>query len=131
MKYFYLYGYFLPFLVSFIPALTDDYGPSGIYCWIHAYDNNKARNLVYRLLMFYIPLWIAIIFNFYCYIRVLLFLRSVVSHDSPEIKIVKKLMLYPLILVFCWVWGSFNRIYVFYHTEILWMAACHVFFGGL
>jgi len=51
--------------------------------------------------------------------------------SNDELKFIKRLRFYPLVLIVCYLWGSVNRIYVFFDDEIEWIVALHLFFGGL
>ena len=48
--------------------------------------------------LFYIPLWISIIINFYLYVRVSIFLNKNYE-ESPIKSVLKKMTFYPLILI--------------------------------
>ncbi|KRX05248.1 hypothetical protein PPERSA_00549 [Pseudocohnilembus persalinus] len=122
--------YGVPLLMSLIPVITDDYGPAGVICWIDD-TQNPTRVLILRMLTFYGPLWIAITYNFYTYITLIRYLKTVVDQESDQLQFVKNLMYYPFILVICWIFGTFNRIYVFFDDEIEIVSALHLFFGGL
>ena len=52
------------------------------------------------------------------------------DYKSEAYELTKKLLFYPMILLFCWVWGSINRIILFGGENILWLHGMHVFMGG-
>ena len=61
-KYFHAICWFCPSLVlSLLPLIGDNYGPAGAWCWIK-HDSN-----VWRFVIWYIPLFIAIVALFFVY----------------------------------------------------------------
>lgn len=86
-----------------------DYGAAGHWCWI-SIDKDSARGNILRFVLFYIPLWFGVCFNIYCYYKVIKILRRVLP-GSSDTTLVTRLRLYPLILIFCWIWSTVYEIY--------------------
>ncbi|OMJ79614.1 hypothetical protein SteCoe_20344 [Stentor coeruleus] len=94
----------LGLICTIIPWVLDGYGTTAGWCWIKL---SKSTNkwLVLRICLFFIPLILSITVNFYFYAKVkktLYFMK--VSDEQKEInmKLCKKLNLYPFILVLCY-----------------------------
>lgn len=61
-KYFHIASWLCPpLLLSVLPFIGDNYGPAGAWCWI------KHESTVWRFVIWYIPLFIAIIMLFLAY----------------------------------------------------------------
>ncbi|GMH73443.1 hypothetical protein TL16_g06194 [Triparma laevis f. inornata] len=107
----------------FLPLITDSYGNSGAWCWITTPSDDdesdkeimESAGNIWRLTLFYLPLWLAIIFNSTVYVIVTKTLSRVASTQASDqrpkyLKMIRRLRLYPLILVFCWLGATINRI---------------------
>jgi len=57
----------------------------------------------------YIPLWVAVIFNFWMYITVFMYLRKM-DKDSAHYNMTIRLLFKPFILIICWSWGTIYKI---------------------
>jgi len=113
MKYLHLLCFGLPFFLSFMPLTTDDYGTTGAWCWIKSDEPNDS-GFWWRIFIFYIPLWASIVFNAYSYYLVRKAMTTIfkvqtningeINNEIPEKykTLMKRLRLYPLILVGCW-----------------------------
>jgi len=123
MGKFHLFCFGLPLICMFLPLLTSSYGDTGAWCWIQTPDENKDASMaetllnkgtIWRLFLFYLPLWIAIAFNSVVYIVVTNTLARVARTQASEtrpkyLKMIRRLRMYPLILVFCWAGATINR----------------------
>jgi len=119
-KWYYFAIFAIPALLSIVPAVSGVYGVSGFYCWIQD-DGSQSRVsvLVWRLCLFYIPLWLSTIYNFVNYIRIWRFVKEYFSKEEEnddiatkkQLSIIKKLTLYPLIMVVCYLFATINKIY--------------------
>mmetsp|Transcript_2240 Transcript_2240/g.5204 ORF Transcript_2240/g.5204 Transcript_2240/m.5204 type:complete len:324 (-) Transcript_2240:105-1076(-) len=119
-------------LLTLVPAWK--YGTTGAWCWISG-DDNVGK--VLRFVCYYIPLWFAIGYNGFAYISVIRYLkrlqrlaesmRNSTNQPQFEMKSVAKLGWYPLILVFCYLWGTINRIqnWVRPDNPIFWFFVIH------
>ena len=116
-------------LVS-LPTMTDSYGFAGFNCWIKSDEVGQF----WRFMQFYLPLWLAMLYNLYIYIMLYKTLYSVIKlyyaregNDSSSSGSTSKtgiltsgvkllhampLLLYPLNLLICWIWGTINRFQV-------------------
>lgn len=83
-----------------------------------------------RFVQFYVPLWIALAFNLYAYIKVVRFIKKYIS-TTLEIRFIHRLKYYPLVLVFCWTFATINRIYNIFGHEIMFLTFMHHTLGGL
>jgi len=111
---------------TLLPLLTDDFGQSGSWCWI----KRSNVSLFWRFFEFYIPLWWAIVYNAYTYYKVIQFLKQEMQENVDD-RLIKRFMLYPLILVFCWMFATINRINTLFFKESLTLNILHRLFGSL
>lgn len=75
-KYYYIAIFGIPCIISAAPFITDDYGVSGLSSWISNGNKSALEQLLWRLGLFYIPLWLSIIFNFVSYFRIYKFVKA-------------------------------------------------------
>lgn len=103
------------FLALVPPIVEDSYGPSEGWCWIQDQGKNYVSGTFWRLMTFYVPLWIVIVFNLFVYISVIRFLNQQVQlmllPDQSAARLVSRLKLYPMILIGCYFLPTINRIY--------------------
>mmetsp|Transcript_47727 Transcript_47727/g.82110 ORF Transcript_47727/g.82110 Transcript_47727/m.82110 type:complete len:382 (+) Transcript_47727:35-1180(+) len=116
---FHLYAWGLPFLFTLIPGTTGTYGESGPWCWITETDIREFDlGTAYRFLLFYTPLWAAIVFNSFIYFQVIRAVRrttraaggSRTAAGRRLVKLCDRLRRYPLIMIICWTPATINRI---------------------
>lgn len=128
-KYYLLYAYAFPFVLSLIPFITDDYGEGSGWCWIRLYeDDNGKQDLYIVFIEFYGPLWVAFFFNLFTYWRASVVVRGLLK-DCHELNLINKLHYYPMVLIFCWSLGTFNRIYIFFQEPVYWVSCIHAVLG--
>lgn len=105
----------VPLLALIPPLAQGTYGPSGGWCWIKADGNDNAKGTFWRIATFYMPLWLVIAFNLFVYVSVIRYLRQQVQlmllPDISSDKLVRRLRLYPGILIVCYTLPTVNRIY--------------------
>ena len=117
VKWYYVACYGIPLIVSVIPFTFNGYGPAGAWCWI------KDRYLAMRLVGFYVPLILAIVFNGVVYTRVVRLINRTykTGADQASAKQIdnttRKLRVYPFILVIVWLPAMVNRVYEFATDE--------------
>lgn len=96
-----------------LPFTTDNYGIVQGFCWIHINGDSYLTGTIWRLSTFYIPLWIIIIYVCYVYYRVIKeikMLRVVTEiHNRHINNAIKRLALYPAILIIGWLPVSVQR----------------------
>ena len=79
---------------------------------------------------FYLPLWISILFIMIGIWRVIRYIR--VHFEGQENDFIKRLRWYPAVLIICWVFPTFQRIYsAINNRSIYWMLLFHVSLVGL
>ena len=83
-----------------------------------------------RFIQFYVPLWIAISFNIYAYVKVVSFIKKYIS-TTLEIRFIHRLKYYPIVLVLCWTFATINRVYNIFGKEVTVLTFLHVTFGGI
>lgn len=115
---FHAFAFGLPAVFSLLPFTTGSYGNVGAWCWITTDADATGYfdpGTVWRLSLFYMPLWITIAYNSVVYVMVTNSLQRVANtqsqHQRPKyLKMVRRLRMYPLILVFCWAGATINRL---------------------
>ena len=114
LKYMFLFCYGLPLILGLLPLINNAYGPSGAWCWI----KTNAGFEYWQFIQFYGPLWIAIIFNTFVYVRTWRLLRRIyeTSNGNDETYqrlrgVMQRLQMYPFILIIVWLFASINRLY--------------------
>ena len=83
------------------------------------------------MILFYIILWAAVLYNFINYYFIIKKLQALSKKDSKSIKKFNKLLYYPMILIICFFWACFLGIYILIDDTKEWMLALHLFFAGL
>lgn len=113
-RYMFLFCYGIPVILGLLPLSNNAYGPSGAWCWIRT---NKGFEY-WQFIQFYGPLWIAIIFNTFVYVRTWRLLRRIYETNSGNDEtyqrlkgVMQRLQMYPFILLIVWVFASINRLY--------------------
>jgi hypothetical protein len=127
--YFHAYVWGTSLIFAVIPQAFEVYGDAGFWCWIgdniaHNQRNKNVDGHIFRLICFYIPLWLAIVWNAFAFISVLreirmaMHLASYTSNEadkeqSQQFKTLQRLGFYPLILIGAYLFGTINRLYQF------------------
>eukprot|EP00899_Mesostigma_viride_P014372 jgi/Mesvir1/22936/Mv19449-RA.1 len=140
---FHVYVWGTSIFLASVPLIGNHYGYSPVFCWV---KSETLYGQILSILIFYGPLWCAILFNAVVYFRVIRRLRHTMKikgwassfsdknqHDRLEIKVVKRLFFYPLILLVCWAWATANRIQNFVSPESphFWLYVLHISFSSL
>ena len=93
--------------------------PPGAGCWISSTLRRELDSgTAWRFACFYGPLWAAELFNFVVYSTIIRTVRQYAQSSargneqdtSKLLRLVRRLQLYPLILIVIWFWGTVNRI---------------------
>jgi cAMP receptor-like G-protein coupled receptor len=77
VNWYYLAILGVPLLAAVVPFITEDYGISGFSCWIEKSGKSDLQLSLWRMSLFYFPLWISIIFNGLNYFRVVKFIETI------------------------------------------------------
>lgn len=87
-------------LIPFFVHEDDAYGEIKGWCWI------KDQHLILRYCLFFVPMGIMIIINFYFYVKIRIVLNSfaqVGNTSNKKLKRIKnKLLFYPVIIIICY-----------------------------
>eukprot|EP01017_Pseudomicrothorax_dubius_P036483 TRINITY_DN5227_c0_g1_i4.p1 TRINITY_DN5227_c0_g1~~TRINITY_DN5227_c0_g1_i4.p1 ORF type:complete len:198 (+),score=23.79 TRINITY_DN5227_c0_g1_i4:458-1051(+) len=110
------------------PFLTDDYGPAGGWCWIRLRKDQLTRGMIMSLVFFYIPLWVAVVYNLRTYMKVVEFLREYLDERLDQ-KLVRRISLFPMILVVCWSFATIDKFYNFFGKKKFILTALHIAFS--
>ena len=79
---------------------------------------------------FYIPLWIAMIFNIYCFVNVVKKTNKILFQNQ-DLRNVQILKYYPFILIFCSIFGTINIILSLFKKNLMGLTCLNVFFLNL
>lgn len=100
---FLLLAYLFPFLLAFIPLFTDSYNNAVGWCWI---QKDFITDLVERIFCLYIIIWTVIAFNLSVYWKIIMKIRkefkNVIEDQADNNAVIKRLSLYPLTLILCY-----------------------------
>lgn len=89
----------LSFITTIIPVITNSYGKVAGWCWIPSKGLNTG--FYERILLFFIPLWLIILFNLFLYIIILRRLSTNLVDQNIIDSLSRKLVYYPLISIIC------------------------------
>jgi len=115
-----LFAFGIPFLVTLTLWLCGYIGNSGEYCWVVVYNRSRWKNFYVRILTFYLPLWIVIYYVIFVYLKFMHYLGSIEANVG-----IRRLALYPLVLVFCWFFPTLHRIESFFNSDTKLLNAMH------
>jgi len=111
-KKYLLYGFGIPIVPATIPWIGDHYGFSGGWCWIKGDDYYE---IILQYALFYIPLWLVLAYITYVHAKVIKQIGSDAATSNKEAllrkKLVRKLKLYPLVLLICQTPISIYRVF--------------------
>lgn len=121
----------IPLILTLLTMILVDFTPTGYWCWI---DDSSLGDFL-RLVNFYIPLWVTVGYNTWVHHRLgkrinqLLVLEvantrksenEVAPTESDQQKALWRLLLFPMVLAFCWTAASINRIATFIWPDFSW-----------
>lgn len=107
-------------IFSLLPLSTNQYGRAGAWCWISASGNANqvASGTAWRMCIFYVPLWIAILLTGYIYWKVDRTIRTYTAFarkDDLRLRQLKdfadRLKYFPAIMIAAWSLATILRIY--------------------
>lgn len=109
------------FVTAFLPLTTNSYGQASGWCWIQA---DKDADIVWRFFIFYGPLIVILGYISYMYYQ-----TSISIGDDKTI--VRRMGLYPAILVMAWFFGLINRLVEAGGSHSFGLTCIHAFFMGM
>jgi hypothetical protein len=131
--YYLLYAFGLPLSLNFLPMLTDSFGKAEGWCWIDIEDQNFIEGFlggnIWRVINYLGPLWIVIISNFILHCKNIAHIKKMTDHIDDDFNknfIVKRLKLYPMMLLICHLPVTFHRTLGFFDIvtgETVWISA--------
>merc|ERR1719410_1099448 len=92
------FNFIVPFLFAILPVITNDYAPTGGWCWI---SNMTTTGKVFRWVCFYGQLVLILAFCIFAYCRIYCFLKfSQKASDLKDThKMYNRIKYYPLCLI--------------------------------
>lgn len=121
----------VPFLLTAATLIVVRFEPAGFWCWI----DSTAMGEIARLITFYIPLWSCICYCTFTYRRLQKRMSYLLnteinanrfsiidpeSSNQDEKRALDRLMMFPMVLCFCWTAGSINRIIGIFFPSFSW-----------
>jgi hypothetical protein len=106
----------IPLFLGLLPLSNGAYGPSGAWCWIRTAEGYDY----WQFIIFYGPLWLAVAFNTFVYVRTWRLLRQTLRTSANAATdetykrfraVMSRLQMYPFILIAVWLFASINRVY--------------------
>jgi hypothetical protein len=111
--------------------MTDNYGPSGVFCWIATQENTPATNTL--TIIYYTFTWVVIILNSYFVLKVIWVLQQELGTEQQLIdKYTRKLRSYPIVQIVSYIPATINRIYnLSYCTENFELMMIQIIFDSI
>ena len=118
------FAYGLPIFAIIPPLAENTYGQAQGWCWIKDGGGYFTRGTFWRFMTFYVPLWLVIAYNIFVYYKVIrslrLQLQLILEEDEDANRLLRKLRLYPMILIGCYTLATINRIYQTVCDGMVW-----------
>ena len=131
--YYLLYAFGIPLSLNFLPMLTESFGHAEGWCWIRIEGKNFIYGFlagnIWRVINYLAPLWIIIFFNFFLHFRSIEKIKKMtdnIDDDFNKNLIVRRLFLYPIMLLVCHLPISFHRTLGFFDIvsgQLVWISA--------
>jgi len=125
----------VPLILLLVMLMFVSIEPAGYWCWI----DSTAVGEIFRLIMFYIPLWSCICYCTITYRRISKKMSSLLEHETnnmsgknskytkksiaeakSQARALRRLSIFPMVLVFCWTAGSISRIIGIFFPNFSW-----------
>lgn len=110
-----IFIYLLPFVLIMIGGLFKIFGENGNWCWIKAELGSSLGLIVY------IGIWILLVFNSILTIFANIKIQNITTFNSVAftqikyyISYIRKISIFPIILIICWIPASINRIRAYF-----------------
>jgi len=125
MNRFHMFVWTAAFVSCILPIFTDSYGDADGWCWISKNDEHrKSWGTAWRMICFYIPLWVTIIFIIVVYRRTL----KVLDRTGESFK---RMRYYPLVLIVIYFFATVDRIWQIFAPANYELCVFRVFFSSL
>lgn len=95
-KLFLFCALFVPYALCTLPFVFHAYGPNGVNCLL----NNNHEGLIFRLLLYYIPTFVACVVCLCIYVRIFRTFYKEISTSTGQKDIIR-LLYFPLIMIVC------------------------------
>merc|ERR1719334_1892422 len=104
MKTYHMFVWSFALITCILPFFSDSYGDADGWCWISKYhEHSSTWGTCWRMVCFYIPLWVTIVFIIVIYRRTL----RVLDRSAENFK---RMRWYPLVLVVIYFFATVDRI---------------------
>ena len=123
----------MKYFFCFSPLFLDGYGNASYWCWIRLDDINPSKRDLLIILVFFLYLWIAIIYNSLLIFLVLRYFRCLENHSllSKYDQHLKKIIWIPVAMIACWILPSLYRIFQMAGVESFWISWLHAICEGI
>ena len=96
-----------PLAFSIYIIMTKSHGNGGVFCWIDIYTIYKRAHIKKVIVNYYIIIWFLLFINLFFVVKI----KVMMKKNRIKNEIYDHLILYPIILIFCSIPGTFNVIY--------------------
>jgi len=125
MKTFHIVVWSSSFILSIVPFFSNSYGDADGWCWISKYgDHSVFWGTFWRMVCFYVPLWITIVFIIIIYRRTLRVLER--SAES-----FRRMRWYPMVLIITYFFATVDRVWQLFRDANYELCMCRVLFVSL
>jgi len=113
------------FVLSIVPFFSNSYGDADGWCWISKYGkHSEVWGTTWRMICFYIPLWITIVLIIVIYRRTL----RVLDRSAETFK---RMRWYPMVLVATYFFATIDRVWQLFGDANYELCVFRVFFVSL
>jgi len=121
MQSYHLFVWITSVILSSLPFTTGSYGPASGWCWIEKED----VGVMWRFVVFYIPLWFAGLWILWIYYR------TIRQLENSMQTVLNRMKFYPLVLLITYFFATVNRVSQIFSDPIFLLACLHYFFSTL
>jgi len=113
------------FILSIVPFFSNSYGDADGWCWISKYgDHSVTWGTFWRMVCFYVPLWLTIVFIIIIYRRTL----RVLDRSAESFR---RMRWYPMVLIITYFFATVDRVWQLFGDANYELSVFRVFFVSL
>lgn len=125
MNTYHMFVWGTAFVSSILPFFSNSYGDADGWCWISKYgDHSPTWGTFWRMICFYIPLWVTIVFIIVVYRKTL----RVLDRTAENFK---RMRWYPLVLIVIYFFATLDRVWQLFADANYELCVFRVFFASL
>ena len=115
-----LIGYLVPVVFLCLPFITDSYGDAQGWCWIRDDGDQYIWGVIWRVVCFYLPLFVVITYNTFALTKVIKEINqefAYMGEESGAKSFAYRLTLYPVVLIVSYSIVFIKRIFDFLNPD--------------